>query len=43
VWSFTTKAQPVWEQPNTVNALIGAIIAVVGGFTANYVRGRKKA
>lgn len=42
VWSFTTEAQPVWEQPNTVNALIGAIIAVVGGFAANYVRSRKK-
>jgi hypothetical protein len=42
VWSFTTKGQPVWEQPNTVNALIGAIIAVVGGLAANYVKGRKK-
>lgn len=42
VWSFTTEVQPVWEQPNTVNALIGAIIAVVGGFAANYVRSRKK-
>ncbi len=42
VWSFTTKGQPVWEQPNTVNALIGAISAVIGGFAANYVRGRKK-
>ncbi len=42
IWSFTTKAQPIWEQQNTVNALIGAIIAVVGGFAANYVRSRKK-
>ncbi len=42
VWSFSTRGQPVWEQPTTVNALIGAIIAVVGGLAANYVKGRKK-
>ena len=41
VWSFTTRGQPVWEQPTTVNALIAALIAVVGGLMANYVKGKK--
>jgi hypothetical protein len=41
VWSFTTQGQPAWEQPNTINAIIGAVIAVMGGIAAKIIKGRK--
>jgi hypothetical protein len=42
VWSFTTREQPIWEHQTTVNALAAAIIAILGGFAVNYIKGRSK-